>query len=251
MRFIFTFVLIASTLFNLVAQSTTTLPKKATTNPQTTQVAKKSNGFSIKANIKPFNKGYLYLAYHFGSKQYLIDSAKINPAGFAEFTGPKKLQGGVYMIVFPEKNGWIECIMDQQQEFSVSADTSNIVKSVVFSGSTDNTIFNDYQKKSYDIGNQVAQLRKGMTENANDQTSISNKEKINALGKEMQAYRDDLQKNNPKLLLTAIFNLLKEPSIPPASEHPGGKYDSTFAYQYYKNHYWDGISFRFRRCAYL
>ena len=182
MRFIFTFFLIAANLFNLSAQSATTLPKKPTTNTQTpSAITKKSNGFSIKANIKPFNKGYLYLAYHFGSKQYLIDSAKINPTGLAEFTGPKKLQGGVYMIVFPEKNGWIECIMDQQQDFSVSADTSNIVKSVVFTGSTDNTVFNDYQKKSYDIGNQVAQLRKAINENTNDQTTNSNKEKINAL----------------------------------------------------------------------
>lgn len=63
--------------------------------------------YEIKANIKPFNKGHLYLAYHFGSKQYLIDSAKIEPSGEAVFTGSKKLQGGVYLIVFPEKmDGW-------------------------------------------------------------------------------------------------------------------------------------------------
>ena len=31
--------------------------------------------------------------------------------------------------------------------------------------------------------------------------------------------------------------------IPPSTQHPGGKYDSIFAYQYYKNHYWDGVSF--------
>lgn len=65
------------------------------------------NVYEIKANIKPFNKGHLYLAYHFGSKQYLIDSAKIEPSGEAVFTGSKKLQGGVYLIVFPEKmDGW-------------------------------------------------------------------------------------------------------------------------------------------------
>lgn len=244
MRFILTSILFIAISFNLLAQSNSTVPKKITTNPQTaTNISKKPDGFSIKANIKPFTKGYLYLAYHFGSKQYLIDSAQINPTGLAEFKGPKKLQGGVYMIVFPEKNGWIECILDQQQDFSVTADTSNIVKSVVFTGSSDNTVFNDYQKKSFDIGNQVGQLRKNITENASDPISISNKEKITALGKEMQAYRDELQKNNPKLLLTSIFNILKEPTIPPATEHPGGKYDSTYAYQYYKNHYWDGISF--------
>jgi len=64
--------------------------------------AQAQNAYEIKASIKPFNKGYLFLAYHFGSKQYLIDSAKINANGQAIFTGAKKLQGGVYMIVFPE-----------------------------------------------------------------------------------------------------------------------------------------------------
>lgn len=203
----------------------------------------KQNGYAIKANIKPFNKGYLYLAYHFGSKQYLIDSAKIDAAGQAEFKGANKLQGGVYMIVFPQKNGWIECLMDQQQNFTVAADTANIVQSVMFTGSSDNILFNDYQKKSFEIGNQVAQLRKLQNENPNSANTEEDKNKITALGKEMQSYRDELQKKNPTLLLTAIFNLLKDPIIPPASEHPGGKYDSNYAYQYYKNFYWDGISF--------
>jgi peroxiredoxin len=31
--------------------------------------------------------------------------------------------------------------------------------------------------------------------------------------------------------------------VPPAAQHPGGVYDSAYAYQYYKNHYWDGVSF--------
>jgi peroxiredoxin len=35
---------------------------------------------------------------------------------------------------------------------------------------------------------------------------------------------------------------MKEPEIPPASKHPGGKYDSNYAYQYYKSNYWQGVS---------
>jgi peroxiredoxin len=36
---------------------------------------------------------------------------------------------------------------------------------------------------------------------------------------------------------------MQEPTIPPAEKHPGGKYDSTFAYRYFKDHYWDHVSF--------
>jgi AhpC/TSA family. len=36
---------------------------------------------------------------------------------------------------------------------------------------------------------------------------------------------------------------MREPVIPPASQHPGGKYDSLYAFRYFKEHYWDGVSF--------
>lgn len=198
-------------------------------------------GYEIKANIKPFNKGYLFLAYHFGSKQYLIDSAKIDATGQATFMGPKKLQGGVYMVVFPEKNGWIECILDQQQQFSVFADTANIVKGLRFEGSPDNTLFADYQKKSFDIGTLVAALRPKADGAAEDPATKAAQEQIKQLSLDMQQYRDALQKKNPQHLLSSIFNLLKDPEVPPASQHPGGKFDSLYAYNQYKDHYWDGI----------
>lgn len=54
-----------------------------------TLVASSQNAYEIKASIKPFNKGFYYLAYHFGNKQYLIDSAKVSPTGEAVFTGAK------------------------------------------------------------------------------------------------------------------------------------------------------------------
>ncbi|RYY28623.1 MAG: DUF5106 domain-containing protein [Chitinophagaceae bacterium] len=41
-----------------------------------------------------------------------------------------------------------------------------------------------------------------------------------------------------------MFKALKDPVVPPAKNHPGGKYDSVYAYTYYKDHYWDNISFR-------
>ena len=128
MRFVISVLLMSAIVLNLPAQNTNQI--------------KQPIGYSIKASIKPFKSGYLFLAYHFGTKQFLIDSSKINSEGQAIFTGQTKLLGGIYMIVFPEKNGWIECLLDQQQHFSVTADTSNIVKSIAFTGTSDNVVFN-------------------------------------------------------------------------------------------------------------
>jgi len=186
------------------------------------------NAYEITANIKPFTKGNLYLGYHFGNKQYLLDSAKINENGDAVFSGPKKLQGGVYMIIYPEKNNWIECVIDQQQTFRLQTDTANPIFNLQINGSSDNTLFSIYQKKSMDIGKQIAQLRnagaQAKTPSAND--SINNK--IRTLNQEMLAYRNAFQKEHPAHLLSAVFNLLKDPEVPPAAKHPGGKFDSTY-----------------------
>lgn len=205
--------------------------------------ATSQNAYEIKANIRPFNKGHYYLAYHFGSKQYLIDSAKISPTGDAIFTGTKKLQGGIYMIVFPQKNGWVECMIDQQQKFSVFADTTDLVMKLRYEGSADNIVFGDYQKKSFEIGTRMGALRKQMSATADPAAQAGIQQQITSLGKEMQSYREGLQVKYPKHLLTAIFNLLQDPEVPAGEKHPGGKYDSTYAYHYYKDHYWDGIRF--------
>src|SRR5678816_2079954 len=50
-------------------------------------------------------------------------------------------------------------------------------------------------------------------------------------------------RDSPDGTLTFLLKMLREPEIPPASQQPGGKYDSTYAWQYYKSHYWDGINF--------
>jgi hypothetical protein len=198
--------------------------------------------YQIKVTLKPFTSGYLYLAHHYGNKQYLIDSAKINEKSEAVFTGQEKLFGGVYMIVFPLKNSWIECIVDKEQQFAVEADTSNLFLTTRFSGSADNALFSEYQKKSYEAGTAIVGLQKQI---AQAQPAEAEKLKIELQEKsrDLQQYREDFVKAHPEHLLTAIFNVLKEPVVPPASQQPGGKYDSVFAYQYYKSHYWDDVSF--------
>ena len=198
--------------------------------------------YQIKVTLKPFTSGYLYLAHHYGTKQYLIDSAKINEKSEAVFTGKEKLFGGVYMIVFPLKNSWIECIVDKEQQFAVEADTSNLFLTTRFIGSADNALFAAYQKKSYESGTAIVALQKQI---AQAQPAEAEKLKLDLQEKsrDLQQYREDFVKAHPKHLLTAIFNVLKEPVIPPANQHPGGKYDSVFAYQYYKSHYWDDVSF--------
>ncbi len=199
-------------------------------------------GYEIKVTLKPFTSGYLYLGHHFGSKQYLVDSAKLNERSEVVFSGKDNLTGGVYMVIFPRKNGWLEIIVDKQQRFSVRADSANIINGTRFTNSSDNDLFSDYQKRSNDIGTRYRILSDSM-KGRTGADSVALQARMAALSREIQDYRERFRKEHPAHLLSAIFTVLKEPVVPPAAQHPGGKYDSTYAYQYYKSHYWDGVSF--------
>ncbi|MFT3749374.1 MAG: DUF5106 domain-containing protein [Agriterribacter sp.] len=200
-------------------------------------------GYRIAVTLKPFTKGYLYLGHHFGSKQYIIDSVALNDKSEVTFSGKEKLQGGVYMVIFPEKNGWFEMLVDKQQHFSVATDTADIISKIKFTNSPDNDLFVAYQKVAQEKGKSIVGLQKQLKDNPAHPDSAKIKAQITQLNTEMTAYREQFVKAHPTHLLSAIFNVLQEPKIPDASKHPGGKYDSTYAYQYYKKHYWDGVSF--------
>jgi thiol-disulfide isomerase/thioredoxin len=78
---------------------------------------------------------------------------------------------------------------------------------------------------------------------ANPDAQAAIRTEMQAKSNELTTYREGIMQQHPRHLLSGIFHVLKEPAIPPAEQHPGGKYDSLFAYQYYKSHYWDNISF--------
>ncbi len=201
------------------------------------------NGYQIKVTLKPFTNGYLYLGHHFGSKQYIIDSVAINGNSEVVFSGKEKLFGGVYMVIYPQKNGWFEMLVDKQQHFAVTADTTDIIGKTQFINSPDNQLFQAYQKIAQEKGKAVALLQKQLKDGSAGTDSAGIKSKVTSLNGEMQRYREQFMQAHPGHLLTAIFHILQEPKVPDAAQHAGGKYDSAFAYQYYKQHYWDGISF--------
>lgn len=198
-------------------------------------------GYQINLTMKPYKNSYVYLGYHYGQKKALADSAKMDATGKGVFKGNQKLPGGIYFIVSPRKEIMFEVLIDKQQQFSITADTSRSPSAVQFTGSPDNTLFQQYTIKANSAGMQAA---KENAEMANAKTSADSARimaRLKSLGDGLQKYRDSIEKKYPNSFLTALFRAMKEPVVPPVSKHPGGKYDSNFAYYYYKSHFWDGV----------
>jgi thiol-disulfide isomerase/thioredoxin len=200
-------------------------------------------GYSIDITLKPYKNTWIYLGHHYGPKKALADSVLLDANSKGTFKGAQALPGGIYFVVSPRKEILFELLIDKQQTFSIQADTSNLPDGVVFTNSPDNTLFKNYTSFASTTGQAAANLNAQLASAKSAKDSAAITPRLRQLSEKLQTHRDSLAKKYPSSILTALFNAMKEPVVPPASKHPGGKYDSMYAYQYYKAHYWDGVEF--------
>ncbi len=200
-------------------------------------------GYQIAVTLKPYKNQYVYLGYYYGKVKALADSALLDNNSSAAFKGKQKLPGGIYFLVSPRKEILFDVLLDKEQHFSMAADTVNLPEGVVFSGSADNTMFQSYSKYIAIHGKQINTLLSELRTVSSKTDSATINNKLQMLNKKIQQYRSDLEGRFPASMLAALFKSMKEPVVPPAQMHPDKRYDSVFAYRYYKTHYWNDISF--------
>ncbi|MEC5147671.1 thioredoxin-like domain-containing protein [Chitinophaga sp. 212800010-3] len=194
-------------------------------------------GYQIAVKLKNFSTGRFYLAHYMGRSTYLADSAEVSPAGMAVLKGKEPLLPGIYLLVLPGKQQYIETLIDKQQVFSVTIDTSDLVNKTLYKGSPDNEQFLSYNKflAQQEALSRSIQQQLRTAHNAADTAKVAPMQQ--ELGKKIQDFRSGFIKAHPGTLLSTIFLAMKEPQVP---AQPAGE-DSTFGYRYYKSHYWDEV----------
>jgi thiol-disulfide isomerase/thioredoxin len=207
-------------------------------------------GYEIRITFKPFKNQYIYLGHYFGKTYPIIDSALLNDKSIAVFKGPKKLQGGIYLIGYPNKSGFFEILIDAQQKFSVIADTATITKGVQFINSPDNNLFTSYQQHMVTSGKAIVKAQENLKKSITAKDSAHWKEELIRLDKEVLNFREELIKKNPASFLSALLITMREPQLTGRLKDPANKTDSLDSYNFYKKHYWDGVNFWDGRLAY-
>jgi len=202
-----------------------------------------TTGYTIGITLKPYKNQFVYLGYYYGKIKALADSAMLDATSSGTFRGKEKLSGGIYFLVSPRKEILFEILLDKQQSFSIEADTGNLPSSVKFINSAENNLFQAYSKFASANGKIISGYlgELGSAKSKADSNRIT--EQLRTLNQQLQNYRDSVTAKNPASMLATLFKALKEPIVPPAAKQPGSRYDSTYAYTYFKNHFWDGVSF--------
>ncbi len=202
-------------------------------------------GYEIKVTLKPFRNQYIYLGHYYGKQLPIIDSVLLNNKSEGTLKGSKKLSGGIYLIGYPDRAHNFEILIDQNQKFAVVADTANI-SAVTFTNSPENRNFKAYQQFMNTSGRSMDSLLQ-LRSKVSKTDSLKITTQIEAINSRIRKYRNDIMTKEPSGLLSALLRAMKEPDVP--KNDPSSKKDSLFAYHYFKNHYWDGVSFYDERMA--
>lgn len=204
--------------------------------------AVRAQGFQVTLKAPQVRSGIAYLTYYMGPNLNIADSAAANNTGITIFKGAKKLLPGIYVIVFPGKQSRIEFLIDKSQQITISApDTMDLINKTVISGSPENILYTQYQKFVAVKGRLLVNEKNAYASSKTRADSALHEKNYNALTRELNDYRTGIIQKQPKSMMAALLNAMKDPKLPQGI--PVTNRDSVNQYYYYKNHYWDDISF--------
>ncbi len=218
---------------------------------------RESGSYSLKFRCKALKPGQIvWLADHHIGGKYYRDTAEVQKNGLVEFNGgynskiasKQKLQRGMYLFVLPERRDYFEIMVDDDQDFTITFDTSyyqrDYYKTMKVEGSKENSDFVEYQNNKMKVIDKLIAL----DEEIKKDSSIENKKRIEpkkmALLKEKEQQDSIFISLHPNNLLSRFLYALIGVEIP--SKLPtkaDGTKDSAYPFNHFKQHYWDHVDF--------
>jgi thiol-disulfide isomerase/thioredoxin len=212
-----------------------------------TILAQNKAGYDISVDIKGLGDSTVYLAYHFGDKQYVRDTLKLDRNGYGKFTGRESLPQGIYMIVIPG-NKYFEILIPSKQIFGVSCLFTDFFNTLKFTGSEENSAFIVYQRKWVSLQEEENRLNARYQANKQNQDSlkiISGLSGTNEL--KMKNYLRSVVEENKGTLLAMVVKMIipvevPETIVPENAQNPDSiKWFRSYLYN--KDHFFDNIDF--------
>ncbi|MBO9698698.1 MAG: DUF5106 domain-containing protein [Sporocytophaga sp.] len=184
--------------------------------------------YSFKFKVNGLSNTSCFLAYHYGDKKYLKDTAKVDAEGNFTFEGNNPLDGGAYLVVLPDKS-YFEIIVNEQN-FKMETDTADYVKNMKITGSEENTIFYNYLNFLISKNNEFVKQQENFAYESSKEGEL----------KDINDYRLNVIKNHPNTFVAKIFQAMIPIQVLPSEKAIS---DSIFRKQFQRDHYFDQIDF--------
>ena len=172
--------------------------------------------YQITVAVKNYEQDKLVLAHYLGSTILVDDTATISEKGLFVFNGEKALSAGVYLLVLPPDNQYIEIfITEAEKKYSLIFDATTLTKDIVFENAADNSLFYEYVKfSSQNRSKMEALIETIQTGRAAEKDVKEEEEALEKLQQESAAYKENIIQKHPKKLATTIIKSNKQLNIP-------------------------------------
>lgn len=201
-----------------------------------------AQGYKVTLNAPQYKSGLAYLTYYYGKNMNVQDSAIVNSKGVAVFEGKDKILPGVYSIVLPGKTKLFDLLIAKKQIINISVpDTTDILNTVAITGAEENGLFQQYQRYASSKGRLLQSEMQAYKTSTTKEDSTAHEKKYRDLNDELNIYRDNIIKDHPESMLATLLISMKP--VPVLYSDPKTHEDSVANFQFYKKHYWDGITF--------
>lgn len=201
-----------------------------------------SQHYKIDVQINGLSNERLLLGYHMGENKYVKDTIMLDVQGKGTFQSDTLLDGGIYLVITPAMQ-YFEILIDNDQQFSLKTDTTDLLNNLSFEGSELNSEFLEYQKFMQEINKEMTALQTQLQQNPDNQEVKSQIETVND---KVKNYWNAIIAKKPDSFLSAIVKSIMPIEVPefniPESAPNKDSLKWVKSYQYNKNHYFDNMN---------
>lgn len=198
------------------------------------------DGYEVKFRINGLKDTICLVANYYGNGTYITDTIIIDGKGSGTFTAPADQPKGVYILVIAE-NIYFDFVLNNDRKFTMETEKDDPVGKMKVSGSLDNREFYDYLHYTQKKFTAIQALQEKLKSSESSKDSLELTKRIIALNDEIIDHKLKLVEERPFSFLAMLINAMKEPVIKKIPKLENGREDSSFAYRYYKEHYWDDM----------
>ena len=193
----------------------------------------------IKLKVAGDKDTTVFLVKYYGKGMYYADTA-VMKNGFVEFDG-KKQKPGVYALLLSGQK-YFDFLLNNE-DVVIETTSPDFISTMKVKKSVENTIFLDYvqfmndrRTKAKNLSEEREKLKK------EDPTYKLLTSQLEALSKEVAAYQKNIAEVHNNKLVGKIVKMSTDIEIPDSPKNSDGSIkDSSFAYKYFRAHYFDNI----------
>lgn len=219
----------------------------------TTAFAQKNKGYIVELKIKGLKeREKCTLANYFGNGRFITDTARVDAKGKVTFELPDTLQKGIYMFILPGNRKFFDFPIHLDKKIVLEGDTmGTIVENLSVKQGDEAKRFVEYNQELGNLSKEVEKYREFLPKKAESKDSIKvYQDLVKPINEKIKKHIEGYTERNTNDILTYVLKVNKEVELPETPKLANGRDDSTFKYNYYKNHYWDAVNFSDARIVY-